>query len=414
MANIRTVLGSDPKLTPLGQRVDVILSDYNRNQYRDLPNDQYIDHNKKRNQDSLIVADQTFHRDNRYPPLSYPPEIGRTSTVKVITNDQNVMTRFDVEKEFQGDKVNVVQIKQADPVSSSSYKKRPTRTPAKQQVDVYQNNLVQNPDYDPNNLVRSYIHHEEVKEASGRKIIFANDTDPSSGVKKRPPPVERLIVVQNPEIINVSPAPPKPRDEPVERVIITSNDYRDPHPQPRDDKVIVISNDQTHNAPQPRPQPFQQYPVYDKIYVEPYQDYRHPLQQYWEFSPYYARPRPAVQVLDRRYIEPEYDVRDHRRQFLEFSPYYARPRPTVQVLERRTIEPDYDFKPPTQQTYLEFAPYIPRSGPTRTVVSKLEPRILRGGVLERRDASIPYPAQYFRSQPVSKQVPIEDGNEELT
>lgn len=348
MSTIRKVIGSDPRLTPLSHKVDNILTDYNRNVYKDLPNDQFIDHNKKRNQDCIVVADQTFSKDNRYPILSSTPEVGRTSTVKIYQNENQVMTRFDVDKEFQGDKVNVVQIRQAEPVLSSS-KKRPNRTPAKQLVNVDQNTIVTNPDYDPNNMVRSYIHHEEAKASqsttSDRRLIFANDTDPTSATKRRPQPVERLVVVQNVESTNVTPQKP-PKDEPVmEKVIITSNDYHDPTPQA---------------APQPKPQPFQQYPVYEKLAIQPEFSYR---DRVWEFSPYRARNMP-----------PQFQQQ------------------TQPILERKVQEPAFEMR----ESFAGVA-----------LTPKLQPRTVK--LTEVREISIQYPSQYFARQPTTNQIPIENG-----
>lgn len=346
MSTIRTVIGSDPKLTPLSQRVDNILGDYNRNVYKDLPNEQYIDHNKKRNQDCLVVADQQFTKDNRHPPLSSTHDLPRTSTVKIYTNENNAMTRFDVDKEFQGDKVNVVQVRQAEQPIGSSMKKRPTRTPVKQHVNVDQNNLISNAEYDPNNMVKSYIHHDEAKEASGRKIIFANDTDPESAAKRRPQPVERLIVVQNVDNNTVTPQKQPRQPEPeMERFIITSNDYKDPN----------------QGYPQQRPQPFQQYPVVEKLAIEPAFNQR---QQLWEFSPY----------------------RPYQNPWSQFGNYQQQ-----QVFDRRAQEPAFETR--------EWSGY-------RAASQKMLPRASK--LTEVREISIQYPAQYFAHQPTVKQIDIEN------
>jgi hypothetical protein len=438
MGSIRTVLAGDPKLTPLTQRVDNIIGDYNRNPYRDLPNDQFIDHNKKRNHDLIVVADQTFSKDNRNPVLSANPEISRTSTVKIYQNDNNSMTRFEVDKEYPGDKVNVIQVRTSDIPLGSSGKRRPSRIPAKQQVNVDKNALLTNPDYDPNNHVKSYIYHEEAKEASNNKVIFANDTDPVSATQKKKAPVERYVVVQ--QVDSSIPTPIKSKEDPyIEKVVITSNDYKDTNPKNQYEPV------------QMRPQPFQQYPIFEKKAIEPASSERYIR---YERAAYYKVPTYGDIVYYRKVIDPASAQRNvsyeratyykvstyaatvyykkaidpasaQRNVYYERAAYYKVPTYGATVYYRKTIEPDFRIR----TIAFEYAPYYFKPKPIKPTYErkfqeaaheikdfcyymrprpKLLPRSQK--FIEARDISIQYPAQFFSQQQILKEIPLETGS----
>jgi len=279
-----------------------------------------------------------------------------------------------VDKEYSGDKVNVIQVRTSDIPLGSSGKRRPSRIPAKQQVNVDKNTLLTNPDYDPNNHVKSYIYHEEAKEASNNKVIFANDTDPVSATQKTKAPVERYVVVQ--QVDSSIPTPIKPKEDPyIEKVVITSNDYKDTKPKNQYEPV------------QMRPQPFQQYPIFEKKAIEPASSERHIR---YERAAYYKVPTYGATVYFRKTIEPDFRTRTIA---FEYAPYYFKPKPIKPTYERKFQEAAHEIK--------DFCYYM-RPRP------KLLPRSQK--FIEARDISIQYPAQFFSQQQILKEIPLETGS----
>lgn len=350
LSSIKGVVGGDPALQPLSMRIDNILADYNRNINKDLPNHTFIEHNKKRNHDSLLVSDDQLSKTNTNPQFSGSPEIGRTSTVKVYLNNDNQVIRHEVEKAYIGDDIRLIQIKQAassiqvqprpeDRINTGSPHRRgkPTRTPVKQTVEIQREQLKTNPDYDKSR--QSYS-------PQSQKIIYANDTDPHSSTKKRQRPVEKLIVTTN----EGNMVPSKPKDE-GDRVIVREDGYRPPR---REDNP---------------PRPFSQYPVYDRRVQDPLEMYLlHQERAYYyrnQMQPYHPQ---------------SYQPQSHTPASGQF------PR------DIRPIEPYFE----------EIQYYGSTLGGKRVML----PRKMR--YLEQREVGIVSSVEYFKQPQTFQEVPIEN------
>ena len=402
LSGIRQIIGGDPALQPVTSQVNNILNDFDRNPNRDLSNQLYVDHNKKRNRQVIMVVDDEYSKTNRHPRFSAAPEVSRTSTVRIYQNNENVLTKYEVDKEYQGDNVNIIQVKQATQpgdrfISSSKKKPRPVRTPVKLAVDVNSGKIHSNPNYEPHNMVKSYIHHDEAKkkfEPIDQKIIYANDTDPRSSSKKKPRTFERLIVATNVE--SNPPSPDQKKEPEFERIIFQTNDYR-PESQkkePEVERVIIHPNDYKP-AQNPKPQPFQQYPVYEKKHIEPVHSAK-----YVEHSRY-VKPKPIEvysPTFDKITQQPHYIQKYEERTYIHNQrrlPIHPQPpihaQPAYQVIQERRV----------QEPYFEEKVHAH----VRAVPKKVARSIKLN---ESREVGIINSAEYFGKQPQFSRIDIEN------
>jgi hypothetical protein len=249
LAGVHETLEGDPNLIPLKNQIGQVLDGYNKNSRQAMPNRSYIEDTRNKNQQSLIIADEDFGPTNRTPFHSTanaqaPPS---NTVIKVYQDDQNRMTRYEIEKSNPNDNVRVMAITerptqppqpqqqqyqpqpQANQISGEPIirmNKKP-RTPAKSAVEVDQREISSNQKYDANDPTKSYMRHEEaVKtiQSSNQKVVFVNSTDPRESPKKTPKTVERYIVRAEPtpepvvplvQSYLVQPPQPVPQQPPV-------------------------------------------------------------------------------------------------------------------------------------------------------------------------------------------------------
>lgn len=400
MSDIRHILGADPALQPLNSQVNNILSDFDRNPNKDLINAQFLDHNKKRNREVVLVVDEEFSKTNRHPKLSAAPEISRTSTVKIYQNNENVMTRFEVDKEYPGDNVQVVQIKQANQpaeqyINSSQKKQRPVRTPVKQSVAVDSGKIHSNPGYEKDNMIKSYIRHDEAKSQlspAEEKVIYVNDTDPRSSSKKKPRTVERLIVATR-----VDSEPSKPD---VERVIVQSNDYHaKPQPfqqYPINERRFTEAKEISQNLERARyvkPRPTEIYkPVHEKVVQAPHMIHSsHERTYVYRQKPQTHHFAPYTPVVDRRVQDP---LEIHSK--TEWTRYYKpqqQGQPNYQVIQERKVQEPQFIQ--DERTYIKAIP-------------KKKARQVK--LFESREVGIMNSKDYYNQQPTVTQFEIENSN----
>jgi hypothetical protein len=204
-----------------------VLDGYNKNARQALPNRSYIEDTRNKNQQMLIIADEDFSQKNRTPfhSTANTQPLPSNTTVKVYQDDQNRMTRYEIDKSNPNDNVRVIAFTERNPQPQQPQQaqqpqqlqpqqfgnqggpeplvrvnKKP-RTPAKNAVQVDQREISSNQKYDPNDPTKSYMRHDEaVKtiQSSNQKVVFVNSTDPRESPKKTPKVVERYTVRSEP------------------------------------------------------------------------------------------------------------------------------------------------------------------------------------------------------------------------
>lgn len=259
LAGVHEALEGDPNLIPLKNQIGQVLDGYNKNSRQAMPNRSYIEDTRNKNQQTLIVADEDFGPTNRTPfhstaSAQAPPS---NTVIKVYQDDQNRMTRYEIEKSNPNDNVRVMAITERpaqpnQPNQFNQFQPQPNqpqpnqyqqpnqttgepivrvnkkpRVPAKSAVEVDQREISSNQKYDPNDPTKSYMRHEEaVKtiQSSNQKVVFVNSTDPRESPKKTPKTVERYIVRAEPtpepvfplvQSYLVQPPQPVPQQPPV-------------------------------------------------------------------------------------------------------------------------------------------------------------------------------------------------------
>ncbi len=123
----------------------------------------------------------------------------------------------------------------ASPMRGSKQKRNPQRST----VELDQKTLSQNPQYDPFDMTKSYLHHDEAKkpkELPNEKIVYMNETDPQSA-KKAPKSFERFVVKKEAPIpiiqaeeYSVLDAVKDTKNVMVEKAIIQQETYQDVAP----------------------------------------------------------------------------------------------------------------------------------------------------------------------------------------
>ena len=235
-----------------------------------MPNRQYIEEMKVKNQQNLMVADEELSRANRNPMSSAPVTSyiaqPSNSTVKIYQDDNNKMTRYEIDKSNPNDNIKIVTINERQnqpsqtpinnvpsnntnninnsPVSNGTtivkVNKKP-KTPSKSIVNVDQRLIDSNNKYDPNDLGKSYVRHDEAKKNalnSNSKIIYTNSTDPMESPRKPPKTIEKIVAR---------------REEEPEPVVPLVQSYMVTQPQPVQPQPV---------QPQPvQPQPVQPQPA---------------------------------------------------------------------------------------------------------------------------------------------------------
>jgi hypothetical protein len=183
MSQLRNILGSAPNLAGLNNQVGNILDDYNRNPSSRKPNQPFTEHARQKQQESLLIADEEFspmnfdprgvsHLDYAYPGRDWVPGPSQPATTTVKMN------------------------------------KKP-KTPFKGTIEIDQAPLHQNPQYEPNNLMKSNIRHDDALRAQNRssaspsKVTFANGTEPTAPRVKTPQSKDVVIAKKD---INGEPA----------------------------------------------------------------------------------------------------------------------------------------------------------------------------------------------------------------
>src|SRR3990167_9453503 len=174
---MRNILGSDPNLGPLNNQIGTIVDDYVRNPSNRRPNQQFTEYSRQKQQESLLIADEEFspvnfdprgvgHLDYAYPGRDWVPGASQPAATTVRVN------------------------------------KKP-KTPFKGTIEIDQAPLYQNPQYEPNNLIKSNIHHDDAKLAQSQtmsspsKVTFANDTEPTAPRGKTPRSKDMVVAKQD-------------------------------------------------------------------------------------------------------------------------------------------------------------------------------------------------------------------------
>ena len=284
LAGVHEALEGDPNLIPLKNQIGQVLENYNKNSKQSMPNRSYIEDTRNKNQQTLIIADEDFTLTNRNPFHStthtQPPP--NNTTVKLYQDEQNRMTRYEIDKSNPNDNVRVLAITEINPQPQQFANQNGTepivrvnkkpRTPAKNVVEVDQREISSNQKYDPNDPTKSYMRHEEAvksMQASNQKVIFVNSTDPRESPKKTPKVVERYIVRSEPtpepvvpivqNYLVQQPAQPVPQQPPVNT---------QPQPVPVQPQVVPVQPQIVPvqpQAPPVQPVPVQRIPRTSKI-----------------------------------------------------------------------------------------------------------------------------------------------------
>lgn len=252
---------ADPSLAPLASQINQIADNYSRYPSSNQPNSNFVDKAKKSNDDNLLIADDNFSPTNRNPQ----PKPGNVSTIKLFKDPSGKLLRHETDKSNPNDVIQVQEITEnpvrpspvtshvainqpppqepvrvhqnpapapavvesAPPPTVVKVQKKP-RTPVKIDVDIESSNLTPNPKYDPMDMTKSYIHHDEavakLVPVQTKKVVYLNETDPALETPRKTPRSNEKIFVkkQTPLEMSIAPvqdliknaiSPPQPHSE---------------------------------------------------------------------------------------------------------------------------------------------------------------------------------------------------------